>query len=762
MQSKTGPYLRTSITIESVMIDVLISLVPPLLAGMIFFGWRALWIVLLSTVTAVVTEAILLRAPLTLQGIFGDGSAAVTGMLVGLILPSTAAWWVPVLGSILAIALVKQTFGGLGYNIFNPALGARAVLLLAFTSQLVKFSAPFDTVTSATPLLSTTQFDWALFWGNVGGSIGETSVIAILLGGLYLLVKGHIDWRVPVGYVGAAFGMALLWGLDPWFTITAGGLLFGAVYMATDMVTSPVTPTGQLIYGIGCGVLTVFIRQYTPFPEGVTFAILTMNALVPLIESLTMPMIFGVGVSRETRFRGTAVSLGVVALTIIVLVLVNNMEPSTTPVLSDGHYLPIADLLETTEYEIVEEQGTRYYVTWDEEDNLQGAAFTAEQGGFNGPIRFLVVLDEELAVKHIEILEHQEDPGLGALITRTEFLDQFIGKKEDSGFSLGTDLDGVTGATISSRSFAAGVRRALENFHAVFFPSEDNGGWADGKYLGSAESFGGKLEVEVTVSGGKITKVDVLAHSDTPGISDGAIKGVPERIVAANTVKVEAVSGATISSGAVMDAVENALQGAMEETAASADVFTLPADDGTYRGVGQGFGGDLVVDVTVSEGRISEIVVVEHGETPFVADPALKKLIPAIIETQVPVDAVSGATMTSKGLMEALENALSGDAELEEAVQAFEITVDDGTYRGVGQGFGGDLVVDVTVSEGRISEIVVVEHGETPFVADPALKKLIPAIIERQGPVDAVSGATMTSKGLEEALRSALNGKEGQ
>jgi len=143
MQSKTGPYLRTSITIESVMIDVLISLVPPLLAGMIFFGWRALWIVLLSTVTAVVTEAILLRAPLTLQGIFGDGSAAVTGMLVGLILPSTAAWWVPVLGSILAIALVKQTFGGLGYNIFNPALGARAVLLLAFTSQLVKFSAPF-------------------------------------------------------------------------------------------------------------------------------------------------------------------------------------------------------------------------------------------------------------------------------------------------------------------------------------------------------------------------------------------------------------------------------------------------------------------------------------------------------------------------------------------------------------------------------------------------------------------------------------------
>ena len=405
-------------------------------------------------------------------------------------------------------------------------------------------------------------------------------MIAILLAVLSLY-KGHVDWRQRLAMF-AAFGLALLWGLDPWFTITAGGLLFGAVFMATDMVTSPVTPTGQLVFGIGCGVLTVFIRQYTPFPEGVTFAILTMNALVPLIESLTMPIIFGVGVPRETRFKGTAVSVGVVALAIAVLVVINTMEPSTTPVLSEGHYLPITELLGTTEYKVVEEQGTRYYVTYDEEDNLQGAVFTAEQGGFNGPIRFLVALNEDLTIQHIEILEHREDPGLGALITRADFLDQFVGKNEGSGFSLGADINGITGATISSRSFTTGVRSALENFNAVFFPSEQVGGWADGTYIGSADSFGGKLEVEVVVSGGRITNVGILSHSDTPGISDGAIKNIPERIVAANAVKVDAFSGATMTSRGLMEAVENALRSeAQLETEVQA--FEISVDDGTYR-----------------------------------------------------------------------------------------------------------------------------------------------------------------------------------
>ncbi|NMA61563.1 MAG: RnfABCDGE type electron transport complex subunit D, partial [Firmicutes bacterium] len=547
MQIKTGPFLRTPLTIEQIMLDVLISLLPATIAGVVFFGFPALVVLGLSTLTAVVTEALLLRSPLTPRGIFGDGSAAVTGLLVGLILPPTTAWWIPVLGSFLAIALVKWAFGGIGYNIFNPALGARAILLLAFTSQMVKFTVPFDTITAATPLLTSRSFSWSLVWGNVGGSIGETSVIAILLGALYLLYKQHINWRIPVGYVGSAFVLALLWGLDPWFTITAGGLLFAAVFMATDMVTSPVTPTGQLIFGIGCGVLTLVIRQYTPFPEGVTFAVLTMNALAPAIESLTIPTCFGVGLSRETRYKGVAVGVASLLVVVGIFVALERFQPAVTPIISYGQHLPIAEFLGTDDYEVVEQGGIRYYLTYDEDENPQTVAFIGEQGGFNGPIRFLLVLDENQQITEVQILEHREDPGLGELITRSAFLDQFKGLDRDSAFALGTDIQAVSGATISSRSFTTGVRRALENFDATFYPQEEVGAWVDGTFAGKADSFGGPLEVEVTVSGGKISAVQVLKHSDTPGISDGAIKNVPERIVAANSFQVDAFSGATVT-----------------------------------------------------------------------------------------------------------------------------------------------------------------------------------------------------------------------
>ena len=667
MQIKTGPFLRTPLTIKRIMLDVLIALLPATIAGVVFFGFPALVVIVLSTLTAILTEALFLRAPLTIRGIFGDGSAAVTGLLVGLILPPTTAWWIPVLGSFLAIALVKLAFGGIGYNIFNPALGARAILLLAFTSQLVKFTAPFDTITAATPLLASRSFSWALVWGNVGGSIGETSVIAILLGGLYLLYKKHINWRIPLGYVGSAFVLALLWGLDPWFTITAGGLLFAAVFMATDMVTSPVTPSGQLIFGIGCGVLTLVIRQHTPFPEGVTFAVLTMNALAPALESLTIPTIFGVGLSRETRYKGVAVGVVVLLVVVGVFAALERTQPTVTPIISYGQHLPIADLLGTTDYEVVEQAGTRYYLTRDEEENPQAVAFVAEQGGFNGPIRFLIVLDEQQQISAVQILEHREDPGLGELITRPAFLGQFEGLDKNSAFSLGTDIQAVSGATISSRAFTTGVRRALENFDATFYPQEEVGAWVDGTFAGKSDSFGGSLEVEVTVSGGKITAVNVVKHSDTPGISDGAIKNIPERIVASNAVQVDAVSGATVSSDAIMKAVQKALEqdaspSTTTEMAPSAPApsakYSIPGD-GVHRGSGKGFGGELVVDVTVSGGKITAIEVVESKETPFIADSALKTLLPALIEAQGPVDLVSGATVTSKAVLAAVEAALS-------------------------------------------------------------------------------------------------------
>ena len=763
MQIKTGPFLRDPLTVERIMIDVLIALMPAVVAGVVFFGWPALFVLVLSTLSAILTEAILKKAPLTPQGIFGDGSAAVTGLLVGLILPSTTAWWIPIIGSILAIALVKLAFGGLGYNIFNPALGARAILLLAFTSQMVRFTVPFDIVTGATPLLSTRSFSWSLVWGNVGGSIGETSVIAILLGAIYLLYKGHINWRIPLGYVGSAFVLALIWGLDPWYAITAGGLLFAAVFMATDMVTSPVTHLGQLLFGIGCGVLTLVIRQFTPFPEGVTFAVLLMNALAPALESITIAPIFGVGASKEARLKGLAVTTAAVLVLVGAFTVFDGNQPAALPVISDGQHLPIAELLGDSNYEVVDIGETRYYVVRDEEGDPAQVAFIAEQGGFNGPIRFLMVLDTEHEIHSVTVLDHQEDPGLGALITRPSFLTQFVGLNQDSSFSLGADIQAISGATISSRALASGVGRALENFNVDFYGKEELGAFADGTFLAQVDSFGGPLELEVIVTGGKIVAVNVLKHSDTPGLSDPAISGIPASIVAANSPDVDAVSGATVTSQAIMKAASQALQQAATGGALPADGYTIQVSDGTHRGTAQGYGGELVLDVTVSGGKISEIVVVESSETPFIADGAFKELLPALVEAQGPVDTVSGATVTSIAVLEAVENALSGaGAEEVTAVEPFAISVGNGTHRGTAQGYGGELVLDVTVSGGKISEIVVVESSETPFIADGAFKKLLPALVEAQGPVDAISGATVTSGAVHDALRNALKMKEGQ
>ena len=654
MKVRTGPFLRDSVTVKEVMIDVLIALIPTTIAGILLYGQHTLMVVFLSTLSAMLTEALLTRAPLTLKGIFGDGSAAVTGALLGLILPHTTAFWVPIVGSIFAIAVVKLAFGGLGYNIFNPALAARALLLLAFTSEMIYLT---DAVTGATPLWATDRFSWVLVWGNVDGIIGETSVVAILIGAAYLFYKGHINWRIPVSCLGSAFLLAVVWGLDPWYTITAGGLMFAAFFMATDMVTSPVTPMGELIFGAGCGLLTFMIRQYTPFPEGVTFAILIMNALVPAIDSLTIPPVFGVGESHRTRVQGVVVLTGAVVLLFVALGIVEHNEPSVGPVISDGHYLPIHELLASSDYDVVDADGTRYYVVRDEEGNPLQATFIAERNGFKGPVRFLIVLDAEHKIKDVTIVKQEESAGFGELITRRSFLDQFAGLDKDSPFAVGDDVQIISGATVSSRAVISGVDRALDSFDQTFFGVDQATGYVDGTYKGQSNSFGGPLEVEVVVQGGKIASVTILKHSDTPGFSDPAINGIPDRIVAENNPAVDVASGATVSSEAIMAAVRSALES--QTAGASASGYTITVGDGTYQGKAQGFGGTLVLDVVVSGGKISEIVVVESSETPFIANAAFNELIPALIEAQGPVDAVSGATVTSGAIHDAVQDALN-------------------------------------------------------------------------------------------------------
>jgi uncharacterized protein with FMN-binding domain len=307
-----------------------------------------------------------------------------------------------------------------------------------------------------------------------------------------------------------------------------------------------------------------------------------------------------------------------VVLLFAALGVVEHSEPSMRPVISDGHYLPIHELLGSSEYDVVDASGIRYYVVRDEEDNPLQATFIAERNGFKGPVRFLIVLDAEHVIKDVTIVKQEESAGFGELITRRSFLDQFTGLEKDSPFTV-----------------------------------DETTGYVDGTYLGQASSFGGPLEVEVVVQGGKIASVTILKHSDTPGFSDPAINGIPDRIVAENNPAVDVASGATVSSEAIMAAVRSAL----ESTSASG--FAITVSDGTYQGRAQGFGGTLVLDVVVSGGKITEIVVVESGETPFIANAAFNELIPALIDAQGPVDAISGATVTSGAIHDAVRDALN-------------------------------------------------------------------------------------------------------
>ena len=298
----SSPHIRSKVTTGSIMLYVIIALLPATIFGVYTFGVPALFVVLITTASAVLTEYIyqkLMKKRVTI----GDFSAALTGLLLALNLPAEAPWWMCVLGSVFAILIVKQVFGGLGQNFMNPALGARCFLLISFTGRMTNFV--YDGVTGATPLAllkageSVNLMDMLI--GNEAGTIGETSVIAILIGAMFLIAMGIIDLRIPGTYLASFVVFIVLFGgrgLDLTY-ITAhlcgGGLMLGAWFMATDYVTSPITKSGQIIYGICLGVLTGLFRLFGGSAEGVSYAIIFSNLLVPLIEKITLPKPFGKG-----------------------------------------------------------------------------------------------------------------------------------------------------------------------------------------------------------------------------------------------------------------------------------------------------------------------------------------------------------------------------------------------------------------------------------------------------------------------------------
>lgn len=294
----TSPHIHRNKTTTGIMLDVIIALLPATIAGFIIFGLKALSVVLMCIGVCVLSEFVFNKI-VKKEDTTGDLSAVVTGLLLGLNLPADTPLWQAAAGSIFAIVLVKCVFGGLGCNLVNPAITARVFMLISFT-ELAKPSFPVDSMASATPLAvkvgeEPTLID--LFLGNVGGAIGETCKIALLLGGIYLIARGVISWVMPASFIGTVFVLSFLikdFSLTAaLYQVLSGGLIIGAFFMATDYVTSPATDKGKLIFGIGAGLLTVLIRFWGVYPEGVSFAILLMNILNPYINRWSRRKLFG-------------------------------------------------------------------------------------------------------------------------------------------------------------------------------------------------------------------------------------------------------------------------------------------------------------------------------------------------------------------------------------------------------------------------------------------------------------------------------------
>lgn len=299
----SSPHIHCNNSTTKIMLDVIISLMPATVAGIIIFGIGALWVIAVTVLSAVLSEYVF-NLILKKKQTIGDLSAVVTGLLLALNLPANVPLWQAAVGSVFAIIVVKSIFGGLGCNLVNPAITARVFMLVAF-GNLAKAAFPVaDAVSTATPLAQMKEGLSApllsdLFLGNIGGAIGETCAVALLAGGIYLIARNVITWHMPVSFIGTVFVFVLLLeGFDfnmALAQILSGGLFIGAFFMATDYVTSPSTPMGKMIFGLGAGIITVLIRYYGNYPEGVSFAILLMNILNPYIESWTPRKLFGVG-----------------------------------------------------------------------------------------------------------------------------------------------------------------------------------------------------------------------------------------------------------------------------------------------------------------------------------------------------------------------------------------------------------------------------------------------------------------------------------
>lgn len=521
------PQVGQPSTTRAMMLDMLVALLPSLAMAVFFFGVRALALTAVSVASCVGFEYGYRR--LTRQrGTVGDLSACVTGVLLAMCLPASAPYWVPVLGGAFAIILVKQFYGGLGKNFMNPALAGR-MLLATFPMLMTTWPQPLhrlalwgvDAVSTATPMsylhdgTLPPQTLRQLLLGMHGGSMGEVSSFMLLLGGCYLVLRRVISLRIPLSYLGTVAVIALLFpGGDggavawAWAQVLSGGLLLGAFFLATDPATSPVTPRGQVMFGVGCGLLTMLLRYHSSYPEGVGWAILTMNCSVWLLDRAGMPRRFGAGRFSDLRewaeharqslaeikfvkpqlalhfhragkapgeeyldwLRAQGKSIGCLAGVVLATGLIvfgvhflTDLDTARAETEQQqallSQVMPLADLSSETPYR--SSGALSITAGYSSDDQLVGYCVEVQAQGFGGVITMVVGVDLNGQVTGVAVTDHRETANVGTEAMTPDALRRYIGKSGTIRPTGGNSVDAVSGATATSKAITAGVNRAL-------------------------------------------------------------------------------------------------------------------------------------------------------------------------------------------------------------------------------------------------------------------------------------------------------------
>jgi len=520
-----SPRIKDRTSVDTIMLDVLVALTPSLVMGAFLFGFRTLVLSAVSVLSCMGFEHLYCRwtkKPTTIR----DLSACVTGLLLAMTLPVTAPYWAPVLGSAFAILVVKQFYGGLGKNFMNPALAGR-MLLLSFPGMMTTWVDALDrqtvvgtdAVSSATPMaylhlgklpdLTLQQ----MLMGQHGGAMGEVASFLLLLGGIYLLCRRVISWRIPGAFLGTVALLTLLFpseqvGAVQWmqYNLLSGGLLLGAIFMATDYATSPVTPRGQLLYGVGCGCLTVVLRYFGSYPDGVGFAILTMNCCVWLLDRIGLPRRFGIPPLTETKlwlrwlldrirklrptlpprpehaapgtvpgernldriraWSRSAACLGGFVLVMTVCVCLVHRATSQTIAIRENReqqellarVMPAATIATETPY--ISEDAVSILAGYNTEE-LVGYCVEVDVQGFGGVITMVVGVDVNGEVTGVAVTNHSEHTIIGGQALEQEYLKNYVGLSGTIRDQGKNSVDAISGATDTCRAITAGVNKAL-------------------------------------------------------------------------------------------------------------------------------------------------------------------------------------------------------------------------------------------------------------------------------------------------------------